>query len=170
MFSLEPLPVYGGESAETSCHPEASFRATFSEVSWYRTWDPRADSLNSQGNSRCRSSHSVATQSMKMLQTRWAPPWGWSYISHGLKCKKGSVSYHGAEIILQGHFLAQQLAFTSSLAFLAVWKALAKMLCATGLGYGFKSQARGDVPNSTHVERGFLLSSFPHAVPHYPLH
>lgn len=102
-------------------------------------------SLNPQGSSRCRSCPSVATQSMKTLRTRWAPPWGWSYTSRDLKCRKGSVPYCGAEVILQGHFLAGQLAFTSSLDFLAVWKALAKTLHATGLGYGFNSQARGDV-------------------------
>lgn len=81
-------------------------------------------------------------------------------IIHHLKCIKGSVPYHAAEIVPQGHLLAQQLPFTSSLDFLAVRKALAKMLHATGLGYGFNSQARGDVPNSTHVECGFLPPSF----------
>lgn len=147
--------------------PGASFPATLSEISWCRVWDPCADSLNPQGSSRCRSSHSVATQSMRMLRTRWAPPWGWSCISHDLKCRKGSVPYHTAEIILQGHLWHNN--WLSQAAWIFQLSGKFWLRCYMPQGWAMDLTLRLVVmyliPSMWSVE-----FSLPYAVPHYPLH
>lgn len=99
-----------------------------------------------------------------------SPTVGLKLLKPWSEMQKGSCSFPWSRDHTSGAFFGTKLAFTSSLDFLAVWKVLTKTLCATRLGYGFNSGARGDVSNSTHVECGFLLPSFPHAVPYYPLH